>query len=230
MNNAQKAQLKYILVEHGLWRPYHRIRDHYKKQLNYSPKEAQDRAISEFFPNGGIGTTPSLPEGCTEDATDPGIPLPSRGDPKPVADRSAKGKAIKASSRLSVPYQDRDLGLIDATHFKGSKANRVQVIDWVASQIATKRVDIAGCPSTEAWGLLRWARRTQANECDFWKTIYRPPTQTKSELEAMARFQDNGQSVFSVIDKLQHAIRKEKDATPATNGATTFDAATFDGA
>jgi len=81
-----------------------------------------------------------------------------------------------------------DVGMIPASMFAGrARASQREVVEWVASNMAVQDVDVEGCPSSEAWGMLRWTRLNVANEGDFWRVIYSKllPTRTEVGREAM---------------------------------------------
>ncbi len=197
MNQAEKTAAKVSLVEHGLWRAFHRTRDRYKA-AGQLPADAYDLAHADFFPS-GPSSPPALPKECPDEATEPGA----------VGNHATAGPSSPISPGVGggvTPSMSPDaLALVPAATFVGRTASRAEVVDWVAENVAVESVDPATCPSAEAWAMLRWVRRSLSNETDFWKTIYRALLPARSELDATARFADDGRNVLRVISMMEKA-------------------------
>ncbi len=216
ITRAQKTEAKIALVAAGLWRPFHRTRDRFKLQ-GHPPKEAYRLAFEMFFPN-GLGAPPVLPPGCGEDAVEPGSIGDAEQSPNSLA-RAALGvheedfvavDAPAVGPSLAPPPKQDAMGLIDSSALSGKSASRAEVVDWVARNIAIEKVTLEGCPSSEAWAMLRWVKRSVINEGEYWKTLYKALLPSRSEVDAAGRMSDDGRHVFSVIDKMTKIAEKEE--------------------
>ena len=191
MKQHEKTAAKVALVAAGLWRAFHRTRDKLKVQ-GMAPQDAYQVAFESFFPS-GAGTAPALPDGCVEETTESG----AVGENDRVVTSRVTG-----TTGAGEDAQDT-LPRIPSKLFKGKTASRAEVVDWVAENVAVEGVDADTCPSAEAWAMLRWVRRSLMNETDFWKTIYRALLPARSELDAVARFADDGRNVLRVISMME---------------------------
>lgn len=57
-------------------------------------------------------------------------------------------------------------------------------------------------PSSEAWAILKWAQRTQQNEGEFWKGLFRSIIPSRSEIEVKDKFKDDGREILTIIDDI----------------------------
>src|SRR5262245_45817901 len=80
--------------------------------------------------------------------------------------RAAKREFPPMQQPPAVEGESADL--IDAAMFEGKSCSEEAAIRWVADNL-TVAVHPSDCPSSQAWGLLSWARD---NESDFFKVIY----------------------------------------------------------
>jgi hypothetical protein len=76
--------------------------------------------------------------------------------------------------------------------FAGKKVATVKVVEWVASNMQVEDVLPSDAPSSEAWGMLVWARRSPVNESQFWGSIYAKLLPSRSAIEAEQRYSDDG--------------------------------------
>ena len=200
---ANRTQAKVALIETGLWTAFKWTRDKHKIE-GMDPGEAYQTAFNAFFPD-GPGVDPVKPKECDGDMTRPGS-FGTDSKPDPERAKRSLGKVTADDA----PVESNDIGRLPDGALDGKSASRAEVVDWVAQNVATGRVDVTTCPSSEAWGMLRWVRRSVMNEGDFWKTIYRALLPTKSEIDATARFQDDGRNVFHAIDQMQKRLMAEE--------------------
>jgi hypothetical protein len=86
--------------------------------------------------------------------------------------------------------------------FAGKKVATVKVVEWVASNMQVIDVSPGDAPSSEAWGMLVWARRSPMNESQFWGSIYAKLLPSRSQIEAEQRYSDNGVRMEEMADRL----------------------------
>jgi hypothetical protein len=86
--------------------------------------------------------------------------------------------------------------------FAGKKVATVKVVEWVASNMQVIDVSPSDAPSSEAWGMLVWARRSPMNESQFWGSIYAKLLPSRSQIEAEQRYSDNGVRMEEMADRL----------------------------
>lgn len=86
--------------------------------------------------------------------------------------------------------------------FGGKKVATVKVVEWVASNMQVEDVSPADAPSSEAWGMLVWARRSPMNESQFWGTIYAKLLPSRSQMESEQRYADDGVRVEETAERL----------------------------
>ena len=189
------------LVAAGLWRPFHRTRDRYKIG-GREPPEAYQAAFDDFFPN-GLGYTPILPANCYDEPTSPGA---VGDDGAPASERTKKALGENDAIDIVSGSGRNDIGMVPKGALDGKSADRAEVVDWVARNVAVEKVTLAGCPSSEAWGMLRWVRMSLINEGEFWKTLYKALLPSRTEIESADRFKDEGQHIFRVIDHLEKKV------------------------
>lgn len=86
--------------------------------------------------------------------------------------------------------------------FGGKKVPTVKVVEWVASNLQVEDVGPSDAPSSEAWGMLVWARRSPVNESQFWGSIYAKLLPSRSQLDGLERQMDDGSRVEELADRL----------------------------
>jgi hypothetical protein len=79
------------------------------------------------------------------------------------------------------------------------RATTLDDIRWVASVLPIKGVTIDDAPSTSAYGLLLWARASAQNEGEFYKTVLLKTVPTRSQLDRMEQYQDDGRDLESKL-------------------------------
>jgi hypothetical protein len=95
--------------------------------------------------------------------------------------------------------------------FAGKKVATVKVVEWVASNMQVADVSPADAPSSEAWGMLVWARRSPVNESQFWGTIYAKLLPSRSAIEAEQRYSDDGVRIEETAARLLQMKEDLKD-------------------
>lgn len=86
--------------------------------------------------------------------------------------------------------------------FGGKKVPTIRVVEWVASNLQVEDVGPQDAPSSEAWGMLVWARRSPVNESQFWGSIYAKLLPSRSQLDGLERQMDDGSRVEELADRL----------------------------
>lgn len=141
--------------------------------------------------------------------------------------RDAITKAMEEFQPLDPDYQTppgpnpaRQPGALSATPakervpltvFKGRTCDIRVAIEWVADHIMISDVKAADAPSSAAWGLIKWAQRTQQNEAEFWKNLFKPlipPISTEEE----GRFVDDGHEILDTITQRLKALNPPREA------------------
>ena len=92
--------------------------------------------------------------------------------------------------------------------FGGKKVATVKVVEWVASNMQVEDVSPSDAPSSEAWGMLVWARRSPMNESQFWGTIYAKLLPSRSQMESEQRYADDGARIEETAARL---LRMKED-------------------
>ena len=100
--------------------------------------------------------------------------------------------------------------------FGGKKVATVRVVEWVASNMQVSDVGPGDAPSSEAWGMLVWARRSPVNESQFWGSIYAKLLPSRSAIEAEQRYSDDGARVEDLADRLLR-MREGLEQQPEAN-------------
>ena len=100
--------------------------------------------------------------------------------------------------------------------FGGKKVATVRVVEWVASNLQVSDVGPGDAPSSEAWGMLVWARRSPVNESQFWGQIYAKLLPSRSQIEAEQRYSEDGVRVEDLAGRLL-MIREGLEQQPEAN-------------
>ena len=202
VSRQHKTEAKHALVEAGLWYAFHRTRDRYKLS-GMMPPEAYQAAFDDFFPN-GLDSPPVLPKDCPDDQTGSG----AIGDDAFHASERTKQSHGEVKT-LDIIASRNDIGKVPEGALVGKSADRAEVVDWVARNVAVEKVNLAGCPSSEAWGMLRWVRMSLINEGEFWKTLYKALLPSRTEVDMAARFKDDGRNVFHAIGQMEKRMASD---------------------
>lgn len=146
-------------------------------------QEERDKLLAERFPD-GKKPTPEQRKDINREAHANAA----------VRDR---GKSIK-------PKEKRTLGSL-AELAVGREAKPAKIVQWVAANIElpVDKIDPDSVPSPEAVGLLTFAK-TAGGGKDFW-TIWARLLPTKSEVDRVDRFADDGRDLDHLFDSFEHA-------------------------
>lgn len=106
---------------------------------------------------------------------------------------------------------------VNAAVFDGKPAStRASAIRWVADSLAVAGIGPADAPSPDAAALMRWVRRSPANEANFWQKMFTMVLPTRAEISAEARREDPAFEKFQKT-MFQASVKKiEKAGADAT--------------
>jgi len=120
------------------------------------------------------------------------------GESAPVA------SSDQAPAAPAAPVEPVELrGQAAATVFSKESVSTAETVRWVASYLMVGDAQPEDAPSSEAWGMLQWAKRNNTNEASFWSQIWRQLMPTKQSLEAETRFSDDGKPILDLIQRIQ---------------------------
>ena len=117
----------------------------------------------------------------------------------------------EVKQRLKLDVKDEESVVVDdlpkgssptKALFGGKKVATVKVVEWVASNMQVVDVLPSDAPSSEAWGMLIWARRSPPNESQFWGSIYAKLLPSRSAIEAEQRYSDDGVRLEDTVSRL----------------------------
>lgn len=110
------------------------------------------------------------------------------------------------------------LGQVGSEAFSRETVSTAETVRWVASYLMVGDAVPEDAPSSEAWGMLQWAKRNNTNEAAFWSQIWRQLMPTKQSLEAETRFSDDGKPILELIDRITR-IAEVSDESDTTVGS-----------
>jgi hypothetical protein len=181
-----KVQIKKWAEESGLWKQFVDIRERLKKD-GMPPGEAWVEAARELDPEMWGKSEVS------EISVDP-----------PVLNDLPRGRSEEVKGERVVSG-----GGATKAVFAGKKVATVKVVEWVASNMQVEDVSPSDAPSSEAWGMLVWARRSPLNESQFWGSIYAKLLPSRSAIEQEQRYSDDGMRVEDAAERL---LRMKEEA------------------
>jgi hypothetical protein len=180
-----KVQIRKWAEESGLWKQFVDVRERLKKD-GMPPADAWLEAARELDSEmwGQVGGQAS-----------PALDLPhGRSAPLRVErvepDQDQEGVQGESEPVVSKPAQAGEAAT--KAVFAGKKVATVKVVEWVASNMQVADVIPSDAPSSEAWGMLVWARRSPVNESQFWGSIYAKLLPSRSAIESEQRYSDDG--------------------------------------
>lgn len=116
-------------------------------------------------------------------------------------------KIIDANSQMPEPDQ-----AVSAKDFEGKIFNVREDIEWVASNMDIGGLRAANAPSAFAWSFLKACREDANMKFEFFKNIMPKLLPSKSALEEQERFQDDGRKILGILDKVEAAAKKAREA------------------
>jgi hypothetical protein len=190
---ARKAEL----VEKGLWQIFVDRRETLKGQ-GVAPPEAWDQAYEEVI-NGVVGTQDVGDVGGGDGGVGGGVGVDVVG--------GEGGAVVKKSGAPDFS------GRVKREVFGDKGCSITRTVEWVAKMLMVEDPAAGEAPSMEAWSMLCWARRSNANEAQFWGQIWSKMMPSKQQLEAAERLSDDGSQVFAVIERVR--LASESSRSPA---------------
>jgi hypothetical protein len=177
---SMKMEIRKWAEENKLWPQYVEIRERLKKD-GLPAADAWVEAAKELDPErwgsgGGGAVGVEVPKDLPRGRSDEEQEVPDES----VADGGGATKAV----------------------FAGKKVPTVKVVEWVASNMQVVDVSPSDAPSSEAWGMLVWARRSPMNESQFWGSIYAKLLPSRSAIEAEQRYSDDGRRIEETAERL----------------------------
>ena len=133
--------------------------------------------------------------------------------PKEAFERALADFPPLANGEIVAPEAEEESSRVSKTMFLGKTCSTQQSVIWVAKHIAVEDAIASEAPSSEAWGMLIWAQRTGHNEREFWTSIYPKLLPTRTQLDAEARFSDDGRAIISIIERVRSAALHAKAGT-----------------
>lgn len=168
-----KARIKSWAESCGRWEEFVKLREELKES-GVKANDAWLRAAQSMDPaEWGVGV--DLPRGRSEEKDQ-------------VVEEEEVGEVVGAGGTKAV--------------FGGKRVPTVKVVEWVASNMQVEDVGPGDAPSSEAWGMLLWARRSPMNESQFWGTIYAKLLPSRSQIEAEQRYTEDGSRVEEMASRL----------------------------
>ena len=192
VRRKNKFLRKAELVEKGLWQVFVDRRELLKGQ-GVPPPEAWDQAYEEVM-NGEVAV-PVAGDSGGGGGVDVGGGVGGR-----VGVQAEVGSVGKADT----------VGRVKAEVFEGKSCSITRTVEWVAKMLMVEDPAAGEAPSMESWSMLCWARRSNANEAQFWGQIWSKMMPSKQQLEAAERLSDDGSQVFAVIERVRIASESSR--------------------
>lgn len=135
--------------------------------------------------------------------------------------REARAEAMKRFRPLynaslpggskSKPAGGEDRQLVDKKVFAGKKrVTTRESVGWVFEHLWAKDVKAKDCPDLGTWGLYCEIVNSPELRKEFYRTIY-PKYWGKEDVEAARRFEDDGRTIFKLLDKLERERKAESE-------------------
>lgn len=200
MIQETKSGLRARLEAEGRWGQFVRRREEFKRLDGLAPAEAWARAAAEFAPIGAMDAPiptsplPALPPTRPAPATPPAVPAP----PTALDERATlSGLAVAAKAR---------------------KAPESEWVRWVARNflMPVGELDPEEVPDPGAPGMLLWARMDPER---FYTQVWPRLMPTKQQLDAEARFADDGRSIQSLLAQFERSLCVEPGGAAGDAGA-----------
>ncbi len=77
--------------------------------------------------------------------------------------------------------------------------------------VPAAEIEVSAVPSRGAVGLLKWVQSSPANQTAFYATIWMKLMPTKSQLDAEARYSDDGIRSIELLDRLEQMLGDEEE-------------------
>jgi len=183
-----KKAIKDHWLEAGRWKEFIEVRESLKG-AGLAPDEAWQEADRRLVEGYELPSTPAAQEDSTI----------SDGVAKVVENIELKGQ-------------------VSAEAFAKESVSTADTVRWVASYLMVADAEPGDAPSSEAWGMLQWAKRNNTNEASFWSTIWRQLMPTKQSLEAETRFSDDGKPILDLISRIKQVTETDNGGSSDVSG------------
>ena len=80
--------------------------------------------------------------------------------------------------------------------------------------VPAAEIEPSAVPSRGAVGLLKWVQTSPSNQTAFYATIWMKLMPTKSQLDAEARYSDDGIRSIELLDRLEQMLGDEEEEVP----------------
>ena len=188
-----KAQIRSWAESNGLWAKFVDTREKLKR-AGVSAGEAWLTAAQTIDPEKWGATGYSGPS-----KSEPVVEVEERVEDLPRGRSTEVGEEVPvAGGSDSVVVAE---GATKAV-FGGKKVATVKVVEWVASNMQVEDVSPRDAPSSEAWGMLVWARRSPVNESQFWGSIYAKLLPSRSQIDGDQKYSEDGVKVEDLAARL----------------------------
>lgn len=111
---------------------------------------------------------------------------------------------------------DANPGVAERSRFSSSDIGKVDVpsdILWVYYNLGVKDVHPEDAPNPGAWALLQHVQHDSGRVGDFYKGLFAKIVPSRSQIENMERFKDDGREQFELLDRLSG-----EDSGPGSDG------------
>lgn len=106
------------------------------------------------------------------------------------------------------------LNLDVAAHAGLGSCTIQRAIKWSVERVNDDRVTETDAPGAHGWALLQWARESDTNECELWKSLFSRLITNRSEVPSGARyFDDPNVSIAECARRISALVADDGDDT-----------------
>ncbi|QDP55766.1 MAG: hypothetical protein Unbinned2706contig1001_27 [Prokaryotic dsDNA virus sp.] len=131
----------------------------------------------------------------------------NEGLDKKVAEQKALMDVDRPHAKGGDPYK-RLVQAVPQGHCSEREAAQF-VFEHVS--VPAAEIEASAVPSRGAVGLLKWVQSSPANQTAFYATIWMKLMPTKSQLDAEARYSDDGIRSIELLDRLEQMLGDEEE-------------------
>ena len=131
----------------------------------------------------------------------------NEGLDKKVAEQKALMEVERPHAKGGDPYKRLVLS-VPPGHCSEREAAQF-VFEHVS--VPAAEIEVSAVPSRGAVGLLKWVQSSPANQTAFYATIWMKLMPTKSQLDAEARYSDDGIRSIELLDRLEQMLGDEEE-------------------
>jgi len=130
--------------------------------------------------------------------------------PVPVEDAEYLANSSKAKKKDSEPTESVLSSFLHdkADYGDAGKAeiDPIRDITWIYNNLAVKDVEPSDAPSPGAYAQLKFIQSDDSNLVDFFTKVYPRLIPSKSQVENLTKFNDDGREHFELLDKLSGEV------------------------